>query len=67
MEERGRAFDIVPALENAADHFVIPDTTRQAWIVTNPEKHKQVSILANEAAGKKLKPLVKAAKQGESA
>ncbi|HLL56057.1 MAG TPA: nucleotidyltransferase [Myxococcaceae bacterium] len=61
----GIGFDIVPALEDPRQREVywIPDKASGQWIRSNPRKHKESCDAANERAGKKLKPLVKAVKR----
>lgn len=60
----GIAYDVVPAFLDAKDSEVywIPDCDAPEWIRTNPRKHMEQSTAANEAADKKLKPLLKAVK-----
>jgi len=58
----GIAYDIVPAFNVSEGVYIIPDRDRKSWIKTNPEKHKEALRLANERAGSKLNPLIKAAK-----
>lgn len=58
----GIGYDIVPAFSNGTDAYLIPDRTRQSWIRTNPEIHRQKLVAANQRAGGKLVPLVKLAK-----
>lgn len=59
----GIAYDVVPAFEDRRDVYVIPDRDVDEWIETNPREHAKLSTEANEAANKKLKPLVKAIKR----
>jgi hypothetical protein len=59
----GIGYDVVPALEMTGGDYMIPDRDRKTWIRTNPEKHRQACIAANERAGGKLNRLIKAAKQ----
>jgi len=65
------AYDIVPAFEPtwwmaAADteppYYEIPDRFRSTWIRTNPAKHEDACIAANQRAGGMLNVLIKAAK-----
>ncbi|HRI06767.1 MAG TPA: hypothetical protein PKW35_03065 [Nannocystaceae bacterium] len=64
----GIAYDVVPAFLDPDDDEVywIPDCDRPGWIKTNPRIHRELSVTANEAAGKKLKPLVKAVKHANN-
>ncbi|MGZ3459869.1 MAG: SMODS domain-containing nucleotidyltransferase, partial [Archangium sp.] len=56
-------FDIVPAFEvPGREAYLIPARETGQWISTNPRLHQTRSTEANEAAGKKLKPLLKAVK-----
>lgn len=59
----GIAYDVVPAFVDTAEVYLIPDRSACTWIRTNPKVHAERSTAANEAAGKMLKPLVKALKQ----
>ena len=64
----GIGYDVIPAFLvprtawSTDEIYEIPDRKRQAWIHTNPERHKQACVAANERAGSKLNPLIKAAK-----
>ncbi|MFT3765476.1 MAG: CBASS oligonucleotide cyclase [Minicystis sp.] len=58
----GIGYDVVPAFENRAGMFVIPDRGRDAWIETQPEAHRAALVAANEKAGGKLNALIKMAK-----
>lgn len=58
----GIGYDIVPAFANGPDAYLIPDRSRQSWIRTNPERHRQVLVEANQRAGGKLVPLIKLGK-----
>lgn len=60
----GIAYDVVPAFLDESDDEIywIPDCDAPRWIKTNPQKHMSQSTAANEAANKKLKPLLKAVK-----
>ncbi|SEM48856.1 Nucleotidyltransferase domain-containing protein [Stigmatella aurantiaca] len=65
FEESGIAFDVVPAYADPSsgqEVFLIPEKDTGQWIRTSPNIHKQRSTEANETAGKKLKPLLKAVK-----
>ena len=57
------AFDVVPAFpDEENDGYRIPDRRTNSWISTNPRVHAEHSTAANERAGNKAKPLVKALK-----
>ena len=59
----GIEFDVVPAFEQPSQHvYFIPERDTGRWIRTNPKRHEELSTQANERAGKKLKPLLKAVK-----
>lgn len=61
--ESGIEFDVVPAFEvPGREAYLIPERETGKWILTNPRIHQTRSTEANEAAGKKLKPLLKAVK-----
>jgi predicted nucleotidyltransferase len=62
----GLSFDVVPAFPDGVDGYVIPDRDAGAWIRTNPRRHKEHATAANEASGKKAKPIVKALKSWNS-
>ncbi len=56
-------FDVVPAYQHPQQElFLIPEGNTGRWIRTNPRIHKDLSTDANERAGKKFKPLIKAVK-----
>ncbi len=56
-------FDVVPAFEvPGRGAYLIPERGTGQWILTNPRLHQTLSTEANERAGKKLKPLLKAVK-----
>ena len=57
----GIGYDLVPAIADVGrpDVLRIPDRGRDDWIPTSPERHIEWGRRANEAAGSKLKPLVK--------
>jgi Second Messenger Oligonucleotide or Dinucleotide Synthetase domain len=59
----GIGYDIVPAFQLSPELYIIPDRERQSWIRTNPRKHEEACIAANERAGSKLNALIKAAKR----
>ena len=66
----GIGYDVIPAfpqtpftpqlLEDVV--YEIPDRERKAWIKTNPARHKQRCVAANDQAGGMLNRLIKAAK-----
>jgi len=59
----GIAFDIVPAFKRLGRKaYFIPERETGRWLRTNPRRHKEQSREANERAGKKLKPLLRAVK-----
>lgn len=58
----GIAYDVVPAFTSRPDVYTVPDRETGRWIKTNPKIHAEMSTQANERAGKKLKPLLKAIK-----
>lgn len=61
--EAGIEFDVVPAYAIPGhEAFLIPERQTGEWIRTNPKIHQSRSTEANETAGKKLKPLLKAVK-----
>jgi len=62
----GLSFDVVPAFPDGVDGYVIPDRDAGAWLRTNPRVHKEHATAANEASGKKAKPIVKALKSWNS-
>lgn len=59
----GLAFDVVPAFPHGGGGYRIPDREAGVWIRTDPRKHVEHSIAANERAGGKAKPIVKALKR----
>ncbi|MBL8618794.1 MAG: nucleotidyltransferase [Deltaproteobacteria bacterium] len=62
----GLSFDVVPAFADGGERYVIPDRDAGAWIQTNPRRHNEHATEANEASGKKAKPIVKALKSWNS-
>ena len=58
------AFSMTPFTPQIVEDLVyeIPDRDRKAWIKTNPARHKQRCIAANDRAGGMLNRLIKAAK-----
>ncbi len=61
----GIAYDVVPSFSDGEGVYIIPDGDA-GWMQTNPKDHKTKSTAANEAAGKKLKPLLKAVKHSKN-
>lgn len=61
------AYDIVPALTRPGGGYRIPDRAASSWVATNPKTHQRLSTEANERAGQKLIPLVKALKHANVA
>jgi hypothetical protein len=59
----GIGYDVVPAFENRAGVYMIPDRGRDSWIQTNPEAARDALVATNQRAGGKLNPLIKMAKQ----
>lgn len=62
----GIAYDVVPAFTSRPDVYTVPDRETGRWIKTNPKIHAELSTQANERAGKKLKPLLKAIKHANA-
>lgn len=62
----GIAYDVVPAFSAGDEVYKIPDRDTPKWINTNPKIHRELSVEANERAGDKLKPLVKAVKHANN-
>lgn len=62
----GIAYDVVPAFSAGDEVYKIPDCDAPKWIKTNPKIHRELSVEANERAGDKLKPLVKAVKHANN-
>jgi len=63
FSDSGIEFDVVPALQvPGQDVYLIPERQTGQWLRTNPRIHEKLSTQANELAGKKLKPLLKAVK-----
>ncbi len=63
FSDSGIEFDVVPALEVPGQGvYLIPERQTGQWLPTNPRLHQARSTEANEIAGKKLKPLLKAVK-----
>ena len=59
----GIGYDIVPAFAHASGGYLIPDRERRTWIRTDPHKHEEILLAANQRAGGMLNPLIKAAKR----
>jgi hypothetical protein len=63
FSKSGIEFDVVPAFEvPGREAYLIPERETGQWLRTNPRVHQERSTQANEVAGKKLKPLLKAVK-----
>ncbi len=63
FSKSGIEFDVVPAYEVPGQEvYLIPERQTGEWLRTNPRLHQTRSTQANEIAGKKLKPLLKAVK-----
>jgi hypothetical protein len=63
FSKSGIEFDVVPAFEHVGQQaYFIPERDKGRWLRTNPRLHQERSTQANEQAGKKLKPLLKAVK-----
>ncbi|MCX4242512.1 SMODS domain-containing nucleotidyltransferase [Paraliomyxa miuraensis] len=58
----GIAYDVVPAFSSRPGVYMVPDRETGRWVKTNPKIHAELATQANERAGKKLKPLLKAVK-----
>ncbi len=60
----GIGFDVIPAFGDGyrPGNYDIPDRHRSIWIKTNPERHKEKCIEANDRADGALNQLIKAAK-----
>lgn len=57
----GLGFDVLPALRISGG-YRIPDVNEDRWIPTNPRAHRDTCDRANQRAGNKLKPILKALK-----
>lgn len=67
FKAKGIEFDVVPAFEQSGQKaYFIPERRdgqqNERWIRTNPRLHHERSTEADEQAGKKLMPLLKAVK-----
>jgi hypothetical protein len=51
--------DVVPAFDRYGGGYLIPSTTEQRWIATNPRQHEIFMSNANYSHGGDLVPLVK--------
>ncbi len=51
--------DVVPGFTRQGGGYLIPNSTAQSWISTDPKKHVELMAAANEAHGGDLVPLVK--------
>jgi hypothetical protein len=65
----GIGYDIIPAFFHSMQGtlptdvvYEIPDRNRRTWIRTNPERHRQRCVEANQRAGGMLNRIIKAAK-----
>jgi len=58
----GIAYDVVPAFPSRLGVYMVPNRETGRWVKTNPKIHAELATQANERAGKKLKPLLKAVK-----
>lgn len=63
----GFGYDVVPAFENRAGVYIIPDRGRDAWIETDTKAHNAALVAADKKAGSKLNPLIKMVKQWKTA
>ena len=64
IEFRGTeiGYDVVPAFRHDGGGYLIPDVDRGSWIRSDPERHREACVAANEATGGMLNPLIKLAK-----
>jgi hypothetical protein len=51
--------DVVPAYNRQGGGYIIPDSTTDSWISTNPEVHDSTLSAANKDHAGRLKPLIK--------
>jgi len=51
--------DVVPGFNRKGGGFLIPNSTNQSWISTDPKKHVEIMSAANKAHNGDLIPLVK--------
>lgn len=58
----GIGYDVVPAFVSRPGVYSVPDRQTGRWVKTNPKIHAELAAKANERAGQKLNPLVKAVK-----
>ncbi len=54
--------DVVPAFHRKGGGYLIPNSTRQIWIGTDPKKHVQIISVANSKHNSDLVPLIKMVK-----
>ncbi|MBK8230632.1 MAG: nucleotidyltransferase [Candidatus Eisenbacteria bacterium] len=66
FEGSGIAYDVVPAFAAERDVYLIPDMEKDEWVRTNPKIHQEKSTAANQRAGGKLIPLLKAVKHANN-
>ncbi|MCA9712377.1 MAG: nucleotidyltransferase domain-containing protein [Myxococcales bacterium] len=64
FSKTGVSYDVVPAfvMQGREDVYSTPDRQTGRWVRTNPKLHAKLATEANDRAGKKLKPLIKAVK-----
>jgi hypothetical protein len=63
FSKSGLEFDVVPAFKvPGREAYRVPERETGQWVLSNPNIHQKLSTEANERAGKKLKPLLKAVK-----
>lgn len=51
--------DVVPGFKREGGGFLIPNSTNQSWIPTDPKKHVEIFSAANKAHNGDLIPLIK--------
>lgn len=51
--------DVVPSFYRSGGGYIIPNSIRQEWISTDPNKHVELISSANQANNYKLVPLIK--------
>lgn len=64
IEFRGTdiGYDVVPAFRHDSGGYLIPDADRGSWIRSDPERHRETCVAANQAVAGMLNPLIKLAK-----
>ena len=55
--------DAVPAFDRQGGGYLIPNSVRQEWISTDPEKHVEITIAANKDHARDFVPVVKMIKR----